>query len=92
MQTWFPEWNRLGVRVARGGECVAGPAAAGTTEGLAGMRCGMRGRLRLMWCVLRTVRNDAHPRTFRTIVDLDYRDTPRLDTRDAPPPRMLCTL
>jgi hypothetical protein len=35
--------------------------------------------------VLRTVRNAAHPRTFRTLVDLDYRDTPRLDCRDAPP-------
>ena len=50
---------------------------------------GMRKRLRLMRCVLRTVRNDAHPRTFRTLADLDYRDTPRLDCRDAPPPRML---
>ena len=38
-----------------------------------------------MRCVLRTVRNDAHPRTFHTLVDLDYRDTPRLDCRDAPP-------
>jgi len=28
-----------------------------------------------MRCVLRTVRNDAHPRTFRTLADLDYRDT-----------------
>jgi hypothetical protein len=37
----------------------------------------MRGRLRLMRCVLRTVRNDTHPRTFRTLVDLDYRDTPK---------------
>ena len=34
---------------------------------------------------LRTVRNDAHPRTFRTLADLDYRDTLRLDCRDAPP-------
>jgi hypothetical protein len=49
------------------------------------MRCGMRKRLRLMLCVLRTVRNDAHPRTFRTLADLDYRDTQRLDCRDAPP-------
>jgi hypothetical protein len=39
-----------------------------------------------------TIRNEPHPRTFRTLVDLDYRDTPRLDCRDAPPPRMLCTL
>ena len=38
-----------------------------------------------MRCVLKTVRNDAHPRTFRTLADLDYRDTPRLDCRDAPP-------
>ena len=38
-----------------------------------------------MRCVLRTVRNDAHPRTFRTLVDLDYRDTPHLDCRNAPP-------
>jgi hypothetical protein len=45
----------------------------------------MRERLRLMRCVLRTIRNDAHPRTFRTLVDLDYRDTRRLDCRDAPP-------
>ena len=45
-----------------------------------------------MRCVLRTVRNDAHPRTFRTLADLDYRDTPHLDCRDAHPPRMLCTL
>ena len=37
-----------------------------------------------MRCTLRTVRNDAHPRTFRTLVDLDY-STPRLDCRDAPP-------
>jgi len=74
---------------AAGRACGAGPAAAGTTAGLAGMRCGMRKRLRLMRCVLRTVRNDAHPRTFRTLADLDYRDTPRLDCRDAPPPRML---
>ena len=37
-----------------------------------------------MLCVLRTVRNDAHPRTFRTLVDLDY-STPCLDCRDAPP-------
>ena len=63
----------------------AGPAAAEKTAGLAGMRCGMRKRLRLMRCALRTVRNDAHPRTFRTLVDLDYRDTPHLDCRDAPP-------
>ena len=34
---------------------------------------------------VRTIRNDAHPRTFRTLVDLDYRDTRRLDCRDAPP-------
>ncbi len=34
--------------------------------------------------VLRTVRNAAHPRTFRTLVDLDYRDTPRLDCRERP--------
>jgi hypothetical protein len=39
-----------------------------------------------MRCVLRTIRNDAHPRTFRTLADLDYRDTPRLNCRDAPPP------
>jgi len=45
-----------------------------------------RERLRLMRCVLRTIRNDAHPRTFRTLVDFDYRDTRRLDCRDAPPP------
>ena len=32
-----------------------------------------------------TIRNDPHPRTFRTLVDLDYRDNPRLDCRDAPP-------
>ena len=32
-----------------------------------------------------TIRNDAHPRTFRTLVDFDYRDTRRLDCRDAPP-------
>jgi hypothetical protein len=38
-----------------------------------------------MRCVLRTVRNAAHPRTFRTLADLDYRDTPRLDCSDAPP-------
>ena len=38
-----------------------------------------------MRCVLKTVRNDAHPRTFRTLADLDYRDTQRLDCRDAPP-------
>ena len=74
---------------AAGRACGAGPAAAETTAGLAGMHCGMRKRLRLMRCVLRTVRNDAHPRTFRTLADLDYRDTPRLDCRDAPPPRML---
>ena len=49
------------------------------------MRCGMRERLRLMRCVLRTIRNDAHPRTFRTLVDFNYRDTRRLDCRDAPP-------
>jgi hypothetical protein len=73
------------MRVFAGCECVAGPAAAETTAGLAGMRCGMRGRLRLMLRVLRTVRNDAHPRTFRSLVDLDHRDTPRLDCRDAPP-------
>ena len=54
--------------------------------------CGMRERLRLMRCVLRTIRNDAHPRTFRTLTDLDYRDPPRLNCKDAPPPRMLCTL
>jgi hypothetical protein len=36
-----------------------------------------------------TIRNEPHPRTFRTLVDLDYRDTRRLDCRDAPPPRML---
>jgi hypothetical protein len=59
--------------------CGAGPAAAGATAGLAGMRCGGMGRLRLMQCVLRTVRNDAHPRTFRTVVDINYRDTPRLE-------------
>ena len=41
-----------------------------------------------MRCVLRTVRNDAHPRTFRTLADLDYRDTPRLNCRDAPPPEL----
>ena len=73
------------MRVFAGCECGAGPAAAETTAGLAGMRCGLRGRLRLMRRVLRTVRNAAHPRTFRTFVDLDYRDTPRLDCRDAPP-------
>jgi hypothetical protein len=56
------------------------------------MRCGMRERLRLMRCVLRTIRNDAYPRTFRTLADLDYRDTLRLNCRDASPPRMLCTL
>ena len=38
-----------------------------------------------MRCVLRTIRNDAHPRTFRTLADLDYRDTPRLNCRHAPP-------
>ena len=73
---------------AAGRACGAGPAAAETTAGLAGMHCGMWKRLRLMRCVLRTIRNDAHPRTFRTLADLDYRDTPRLDCRDAPP-RML---
>jgi hypothetical protein len=71
------------MRVFAGCECGAGPAAAETTAGLAGMRCGMRGRLRLMRRVLRTVRNAAHPRTFRTLVNLDYRDTPRVDCRDA---------
>ena len=60
---------------AAGRACGVGSASAGTTAGLAGMRCGMRKRLRLMRCVLRTVRNDAHPRTFRTLADLDYRDT-----------------
>jgi hypothetical protein len=30
-------------------------------------------------CPHMTVRNDAHPRTFRTVVDIDYRDTPRLE-------------
>ena len=70
---------------AAGRACGAGPAAAETTAGLAGMHCGMRKRLRLMRCVLRTIRNDAHPRTFRTLADLDYRDTPRLNCRDAPP-------
>ena len=64
---------------AAGRACGAGPAAAEKTAGLAGMRCGMRKRLRLMRCVLRTVRNDAHPRTFRTLADLDYRDTQRLN-------------
>ena len=70
---------------AAGRACGAGPAAAGTTAGLAGILCGMRGRLRLMLCVPRTVRNDTHPRTFHTLVDLDYRDNPRLDCRDDPP-------
>ncbi len=76
---------RLWCLDAAGRACGAGPAAAETTAGLAGMHCGMRKRLRLMRCVLRTVRNDAHPRTFRTLADLDYRNTPRLNCRDAPP-------
>ena len=38
-----------------------------------------------------TIRNEPHPRTFRTLVDLDYRyPPPRL--QGCPPPRMLCTL
>jgi hypothetical protein len=73
---------------AAGRACGAGPAAAETAAGLAGMHCRMRKRLRLMRCVLRTVRNDALPRTFRALAGLDYRDTPRLSCRDAPP-RML---
>ena len=32
-----------------------------------------------------TIRNEPHPRTFRTLLDLDYRDTRRLDCRDVPP-------
>jgi hypothetical protein len=37
LQTWFPEWTRLGC--ARG----AGPGAAEAAEGLAGIRCEGRG-------------------------------------------------
>ena len=61
---------------AAGRACGSGPAAAETAAGLAGIHCGMRKRLRLMRCVIRTVRNDAHPRTFRTLADVDYRDNP----------------
>ena len=38
LQTWFPEWTRLGC--ARG----AGPGAAEAAEGLAGIRCEGRGK------------------------------------------------
>ena len=49
---------------------------------LANMHCGGRGKLRLIQCVHRTVRNGAHLRRSS------------LDTvcRDNPPPRMLCLL
>ena len=63
---------------AAGRACGAGPAAAGAVAGLAGVRCGVRRRLRLVRCVLGAVRNEARPRTFRALAGLDYRDTPRL--------------
>ena len=64
---------------AAGRACGAGPAAAGAVAGLAGVRCGVRRRLRLVRCVLGAVRNEARPRTFRALAGLDYRDAPPLE-------------
>ena len=44
---------------ATGCACDAGPAATETAARLASMRCGGRGKLRLIQCVPRTVRNGA---------------------------------
>jgi len=63
-------WTRLGVRVSRG------LRAAEAAAGLAGMLCGGRGKLRLMWCVPRTVRSGARLR--RSSLDKVCRDNPPL--------------
>ena len=61
---------------AAGCECGAGPGAAEAAAGLAGMRCGGRGKLRLIQCVPRTVRNGARLR--RSSLDKVCRDNPPL--------------
>ena len=61
---------------ATGCACDAGPAATETAARLASMRCGGRGKLRLIQCVPRTVRNGARLR--RSSLDKVCRDNPPL--------------
>ena len=46
--------------------CDAGPATTETAARLANIHCGGRGKLRLIQCVPRTVRNGSHLQTFLT--------------------------
>ncbi len=62
---------------AAGCACGAGPAAAEAAAGLAGMRCGGRGKLRLIQCVPRTVKNGACLR--RSSLDKVCRVNPPLE-------------
>ena len=59
---------------ATGCACDAGPAATETATRLTSMLCGVRGKLRLTLCVLRTVRNGARLR--RSSLDKVGRDNP----------------
>ena len=62
--------------------CDAGPATTETAARLANIHCGGRGKLRLIQCVPRTVRNGAHLQTFLTGQSLQGQS----------PPGMFCLL
>ena len=64
-------WARLGVRVTRG-------RTKDIAARLANMHCGGRGKLRLILCVPRTFRNDAHLTTFLTGQSLQGQSPPRM--------------
>jgi len=68
-----PPWARLGVRVTLG-------RTTDIAARLANMHCGGRGKLRLIQCIPRTVRNDVYLTTFLTGQSLQGQS----------PPKMLC--